>query len=182
MQIIGLIAASFGTLISMTALSRIAYVWHDRDRPRALSELAAAEDTLLVHFRNVLWACGTLFAVAVYGAIVPDFAYPGWLFVAWTVTYAGDVLLAAIPARDDTFRFHIVCAQAMAAGMLAMAYLFFAGLWGGLGTAELVVALAMTLLAVLTVADKVRYVFYELGFLYLSHISIVLAAVCVLPK
>lgn len=179
MQLIGLAAAVLATVISVVALSRLAYVWHDTRAPRSLSELAAAQDRLLGHFRNVLWVCGTLFAVAIYGAIAPRLVYGFWLGLAWTVTYLGDVLLAVVPARGKTMRIHMMYGHAMAVGMWAMALLFCLGFTGGLKIAALCVLAAMTLSAVLTVADKPRYIFYELAFLYLSHISIVLGAIFV---
>ena len=182
MQVVALFAAFAGTLISILSLSRIAYAWHDKSQPRTLSELAAEQDTVLLRFRNTLWLCGTLFAVTVYGLLIWKLSVGIWLFVAWTVTYVGNILLAVFPARDKTVRLHLLYAQAMAAGMLAMAYLFWVSMQHGFEIAGMVIALSMTTLALLTVFDKVRYIFYELSFLYLSHASIALAAVYVTTR
>lgn len=64
-------AAFLATLVSIVGLSRMAIKEHDKLQPRTLSELAAAQEPLLNHFRKILWVCGTLFAITVYGYLVP---------------------------------------------------------------------------------------------------------------
>lgn len=177
MQLVGLAASALATVTSIASLSRLAYIWHDAAAPKSLSELAAVQDRLLNHFQKVLWTCGTLFAVAVYGAIAPNFIHGVWLSIAWTVTYLGDVLLAAVPMRGKTVLLHTLYAQAMALGMWGMAWVFFWGFTGWFKVVALGIVIAMMLLALLTFADKRRYIFYELAFLYLSHVSIILGAV-----
>lgn len=164
------------TLISVTSLTRIAYLEHDRMQPRTLSELAAAEDHLLRRFRNILLLCGTLFAIAMYAFIVPKVSSAIWVFVAWTASYTSNMLLAVIPARGKTQWVHTVIARIMGGGMLALAYLFWQHLPTPYATLELPITIAMSALALMTIIDVRRFVFYELPFLYLSHISIVIAA------
>lgn len=166
----------FATVISAVSLSTIAYREHDRTQPRTLSELVAAQDHLLHRFRNILFLCGTLFAVPMYGYIIPHSAYSVWLFVAWTMGYIGNLLAGFVPARGATQRFHELCAQLMAAGMIGLGYLFWLGLSGSYATIELGFAIGMSVCAVGTIVDRPRFLYYELPFLYLSHLSIVVAA------
>ncbi len=168
--------AFIATLVSVVGLGRLAWREHDKQQPHNLSELAATQERLLLHFRNILWLCGTLFAITVYGFIVPRIGHPVLVAIAWSITYFGDVSLAIIPARDKTIALHNVLAQSMGVGMVAMAYLYWLNLRGSYAAIELCVSLLMTLLGIMAFADKRRFIFYELPFLYLSHISIVVAA------
>lgn len=63
----------------------------------------------------------------------------------------------------------------MGVGMLAMAYLFWLSL-PRFVELEAVIAFAMTLSAILTLSDRKHYILYELSFIFLSHISILVAA------
>lgn len=175
---------SYGFLLSLTAmsisvgrLSWIAHKHHDQLQPRTLSELAADQEKLLHYFRVTLLICGTLFAWALYDYIIPYLQHPLGVSIAWTVTLIGNYLVAILPARTVTRRVHELCAQIMAASMIAMAYLFSYSLTGWHQAAEVALTLAMCGLAVATVLDKRRFIFYELSFLYLSHTSIVIAAI-----
>jgi len=180
MAIWALCTAVLATAISMVFLTHIAVRWHDKHAPRTLSEVAADQEQLLWHFRKVLWLCGSLFAVAVYGFLVPRVGHGWLLFGAWTVTYLGNLLLAVVPARGKTFWAHHILAQSMATGMLAMAFLFWVNLHGWYVAVEGCVAVVMSLMAALTFLDKARYIIYELAFLYLSHFSIVIAVLALI--
>ena len=171
--------AFLATLLSVIGLTRIAYNEFDKQQPLTLSELAAAQEPLLNHFRKILWISGTLFAITVYFFIVPHVGHPFFLAAAWTLTYAGNLALALIPARDKTVRFHSLLAQAMAFGMLAMAYLFWLDLPGSYSKVELGLSLTMSLLAIMTIVNRNNFIFYELPFLFLSHTSILVAAVTI---
>ena len=165
-----------GAIISMIALTRIAWHEHDRDQPRTLSELAAAEARLLKQFRNVLWLCGSLFAITAYWFIVPRINHAPWVIFAWSLTFAPEMLLARIPERGKTRRLHDLLAEAMGAGMLLLAFVFWRNLHGTYADGELAIALVMSALAVLTVLDRRRFIFYELPFIYWSHFSLLVAA------
>jgi len=132
--------------------------------------------SLLKYFRIVLWLCGTLFAITMYWFVVPRIAHPVLIAVAWSLEYVGNLTLAVIPARGKTMSWHTVFAQVMAVGMLSLAYLFWIGLPGVYGGLELVFSLAMTMLVILMATDRRRFIFYELPFIFLSHGSILVAA------
>lgn len=171
--------ALVATLLSVIGLGHIAFKYHDRRQPRTLSELAAAQEPLLNRFRTILWVCGTLFAITVYGYIVTRINHAPLIAGAWTLTYAGNLFAAIIPARDKRLRLHNICAQAMGIGMLMMAYLFWLNLHGVYAGVEACLSLAMTLLMVLTFTDRSRYIFYELSFIFLSHASILVAVLAI---
>ena len=164
------------TGISMVGLTYLAYKEHDRNQPRTLSELAAAQDRLLRRFRIILWLCGTLFAVAMYGYVIPKSMLPVLVFIAWSIVIVGEFLVSFLPAKGKTRRAHEVSAQCMAFGMGATAFLFLFDLTGAYLVIGVSIALIMALLAAATFIDPRRFILYELLFLYLSHASIVLAA------
>jgi len=165
------------TLVMMAGFAYIIIEEHDRRQPRTLSELAAAQDRLLRRFRHVLWIGGTLLSVVMYGYVMPRSAVPGLLFVAWTLAFMGCLLVSALPAKGQTRRHHEASAQLMATGLGGVAFLFLADLRDGYFIVGLVVALAMALLACATVLDPRRFLFYELPFLHLSNIAIIVTVV-----
>lgn len=164
------------TIISIATLTFLAYKEHDRNRPRTLSELAAAQDHLLRRFRIILWLCGTLFAVVMYGYVIPKSALPMPLFIAWSIVIIGEFLVSFLPAKEKTQHAHEISAQCMAFGMAAAALVFLADLTGAYWVIGVSIAFSMALLAAATFVDPRRFIFYELLFLYLSHASIVLTA------
>ncbi|HSX35907.1 MAG TPA: hypothetical protein VLH84_03160 [Patescibacteria group bacterium] len=163
------------TLVSVMGLSYIAVSEHTGDRPRPLSELAVAEQPLLARFRNILLFCGALFAVTVFGFIVPRVNHPIVVAIFGGLMIGGELLAALIPARHKTAVAHAVLAQTMALGMLGLAVMF----WLGLATfvaAEAVLALVMCAAAILMLTDRKRFIMYELAFIFSSHFTILIAA------
>lgn len=63
----------------------------------------------------------------------------------------------------------------MSVGMLATVFLFAIDFRGNFAIAETVLTAIMSMLGVLTVLDRKRFVFYELSFIFLSHASILIA-------
>jgi hypothetical protein len=173
MKNVAVFSSVLATLISVIALSHLALSGHDRKKPRTLSELVAIQDRLLRRFRNILWLCGTLFSVAMYGYAISVSPYPVWLFIAWTAVYLGDVLTGIVPARGTTRGLHEIFAQLMAIGMIGTACIFCLSLDGVGSIIEFSIFGTMLLLASATFVDTRRFIFYELPFLYLSHISII---------
>lgn len=160
---------------SIGLLSHIAYSQYDGGSPRSLSELVVDEKALLRRFRRILLVCGTLFAISVYWYIVPRSARSELVVLAWTVEYIGVILAAVLPAKGRTFWWHIGTAHFMGIGMLLLAYAFGASLSGNYAALEIVLALGMSAFALLTFADRKRYIFYELAFIFTSNFSIVIA-------
>lgn len=170
--------AFMGTILSMTLLSYLAWKEHNPDSPRTLSQLAAQNKRLVWWFRIALWTCGTLFAITMYGLIIPTSKNHTALFIAWTVYYTCELLLALFPARGTIEKYlHNVFSYSMGGAMLVVAFLFAADFSGIPQFIEASITLTMVLLGCLTYIDKKRFIFYELPFIYLSHISILVAAI-----
>ena len=174
------IAAFLATLGSIIWLTKIAVQSRHSIELKSLSERAATTDQLLTTFRIVLVTCSTLFSVSIYLFIAPRLHNGIPAVIAWTCTYIGILLAAALPARDKTLRSHIFAAQCMGAGMLVLAYIFWKSLSGSYASIELAIAICMSLLAVLTYIDMKRYIIHELAFIYLNHVTIVVAAIALL--
>lgn len=173
--------ALYGMLVSMTALTGMVFRLHDKRQPKSLSQLVTAEMRFLKQFRNILLLCGTLFSVTVFGFIIPNFTWPLALMVVWSLAYLANAAIAFIPAANRTASLHAKLAQLMAASFLAAAYLLALGLSGDYADLELFIAFTMSLLAILTLTDTRHFVVYELAFIYLSHLSILLASLALLP-
>lgn len=169
-------AAFLGTLGSIISLSYIAVTEHDRENPKTFSELVAAERHLLLRFRWISIVCSTLLAVTVYWYIVPRNEYGLLQSLAWSLEYFAGILMLAFPARDKFLTIHTTCAQAMAVGMLSLAYLFLPALTGAYFILGLLCALAMTLFGFAAIIDKKRFILHELAFNFISHVTICIAA------
>ena len=63
--------------------------------------------------------------------------------------------------------------------MLATVFIFAISLHGNFAIIEGALTIVMTILASLTILDGRKFIFYELPFVYLSHVSILLAALAV---
>jgi hypothetical protein len=68
----------------------------------------------------------------------------------------------------------------MAVGMVLMAYAFAISLTGVYSEIEVYISVAMSLLGIMTFVDKSRFIIYELAFIFMSHVSILVAALALL--
>ncbi|MEJ0072935.1 MAG: hypothetical protein WDN27_02505 [Candidatus Saccharibacteria bacterium] len=116
-----------------------------------------------------------------YWFVVPAIRHPGLVATAWTVEYIGDIMIA-IPARPKTMRWHTTFAQIMGYAMIILAVLFALDLSGGYAVTELILVVMMSILGLLTYRDGKRYVFYQAPFIYLSHFTILIAAIALIQK
>lgn len=91
----------------------------------------------------------------------------------------GELLAALLPAHNKTNKAHLVMAEIMSIGMLGLCVLFILGVGGFYRGLELAFLIVMIASASLTLIDKRRYIAYELGFIYISHISILIATLAV---
>jgi hypothetical protein len=169
--------AFIGTTISIIGLSRLVFKEYVSELPGTLSELAAAEQSLLRHFRNTLLICDILFAITVFGFIAPRSSYPLLVVSFGILMIGGELLASLLPARDKTMVAHLVTAHIMALGMLGLVFTFWAGLDGFYSSLEMLLAFVMCAAALLTISDKKHYLAYELTFIFASHFSVVVAAI-----
>lgn len=168
--------AFLATVISIAGWTYMAANEHNHASPRALSELGAARRETLAYFRTILWLCGGLFGITMYFFVIPRIEYRPYHALAWSMTLIGEVLLGVYPAMGKTKRLHDILAMIMGAGMLAMAYLFWMSFSGITQHIELGIAVTMSILAVLTIRKFKNFIMYELLFIFLSHISILVAS------
>ena len=167
------LAATLGSVYNLT---KIATTTHSPLALKSLSERATLEALLLTRFRNTLLICSSLFAASIYFFIAPSANLGLWIVGAWTLEYVGVIVAAYLPAKGKTFYLHLAGAQAMGLGMLLLAFAFWKNYKGIGSNIELTISATMFILALLTLFDKRRYIFHELGFIYLNHLSIVVAA------
>lgn len=165
-----------GTLVSIMGLSRIALKNHDKTNPRTLSELAAAEQSVLSHFRSILIVCDLLFALTVFGFIVPRITNSAVIAIFGAMMIGGELFVSLLPARGRTFNVHFVLAQIMAVGMFGLALIFCFELPMFL-LIEAAILLTMCVMIFLTFVNKKHYLVYELAYIFASHLSIVVAAI-----
>jgi len=160
--------------ISICGLTTMAVRNHDATQPRSLSELAAAEQRLLVRFRGILLVCGSLFAVTIYG-YVPRTTIEPLVVLAGALMVCGELTAAILPARHKTLTLHTIMAQVMALGMLGLAIAFLWDLRDVYRIVDMFLVILMACTAALTFLDKRRFIIHELIFIFASHISIMLA-------
>lgn len=165
-----------GTIVSIVSLTRIA-IQHRTNAPITLSELVAAEEALLRRFRNILLFCGVLFAITLFGFIVPRTNYLVPVILFGVLMIGGNLIAAVIPARAATAFAHLLFAQGMAIGMWGLGLTFAIALPGLFSALAFILAFSMTVFALLTLLDKKHYLRYELAFIFSSHLSILVAAI-----
>jgi hypothetical protein len=170
-------AAFVGTFLSVTLNSSLAWKEHHPDHPRSFSQLVAQTKELVKWFRIVSAVVASLFAVTMYFFVVPNILYGTAMFVVWSVYYASELLLAIFPERGTIEKqLHSLFAYSMAFAMLATTFIFILSFKGRVRALEIAILIGMMLLGVLTRVDNKRFLFYELPFIYLSHASILIAA------
>ena len=167
-----------GTIISIISLTYIARKEHDPNQPKTLSEIGAQKKHILLYFRLIVWGCGLLFATTVLFYILPRIGarHHDLLLVVYLYTLACELLLGLFAARESLEKIlHEIFAYGMAVGLLITAILFATSLTGIYSLLEYLLSFSMIVLCILAVADKKRFIFYELPFIFLSHFTIIIA-------
>ncbi len=169
--------AILATIVSVIGLTRLAARRYDPANPRTLSEMATLSARSMLVFRLILYPCSLLFGVTILLFIAPRSSQSLLVGVAGSSMCVSEMILAAIPAAGkQQKRLHNVFGYIMGASMFALVVLF-AGLLHGLpDVAEKVILVSMTVLFAAMILDRKRFIFFELPYIYLSHISIVVMA------
>jgi hypothetical protein len=171
------------TAVSVTGLTWLAKAYYDPKRPRSLSEIATSSKRSMTVFRSILYPCSILFGITNLALIAPLSGMPVAIAMAAIVMCGCEIVLATIPATHGlSKRLHNIFANTMGAAMFALAVLYWAVLAGAPRRLMVVVVVVMALLFVGTVVDRKRFVFYELPYIYLSHLSILIVAVSLLSR
>jgi hypothetical protein len=167
------LAAFLGTFISVTFLTTLAWREHYPDQPRSFSSLVAQKKQLVRSFRIASVVVSTLFTITILIFIVPKVQYGAVLFVVWTICYFSELLLATFPERGTIeTQLHSIFAYTMALCMVATVVVLIPSFGGGVRMLEVGTLICMLVLAALAQFDKRRFIFYELSFIYMSHVSI----------
>ncbi len=169
--------AFLGTFLSVVGWCYMARNEHDKANPLTLSELGAARQSTLKYFRSVLWICGPQFAITMFFFIVPRISHELLFTISWSITFLCEMLVGVFPAKGKTLLVHEAIGLTMSAGMLLMAYLFCWSLHGIFLHIEVAFALIMSGLIAFFAFNRHNRLFYELAFIFLSHFTILVAAV-----
>ena len=154
------------------------FVWreHDAAHPVELSKLAVRNRANAIYYRTFMWLCPLLFAITGWWHVAPR--VDNILLVALWLISCSCCMLAGVflPKGGKPERLHDIFAYAMGLAMLALA---FVAAWAVSSIAVWFVAFAMAAIAITGPRLRHHYIFYELGFIYLSHASMVLITLAV---
>lgn len=178
MEPIAFYPAFAGTIISTVSLTRFAINLRHKLDGRTISEVATLEQKSLNRFRFILLLCGSLFAISLFGFIIPKAPNKLLTFAVSLAIIGGELLAGLIPAHKNTVKVHEVLAGIMGIGMLMFPCLFWIAFTGIFKNIEGLLAVAMIIAAILMFTDKTKKSFatYELLFIFASHLSIVIVA------
>ncbi len=180
-QNLALCACIIGTVGSIVSLTLLAKREHALEKGKTLSELGARSDKTLREFRIILWTCGLLFAFALYGLILPSLDFNFFLTVTTSIVIVCELLLGFFPARQGlSLKIHNLVAFAMGLGMLMLTTAFVFQLSGVAMAIEIVIFGLMFAFGLLGLRHRHHFLYFELPFIFLSHISIFVAAIAVI--
>ena len=169
----------FGTILSIVSLSLLTRREYQSGKSVTLSHLGGSHKKALQQFRAILWVCGTLFSMTVLFFISPRINSRVMLIV-WTMTYFCEIMLGAIPDHKGWRQIlHKIFAYGMGLGFLIAAVFFSIKFDGVYGAASWIILLGMLIAVITTIFDRKRFLLYELIYIYLSHIGIVIATLAV---
>lgn len=156
-----------GTILSVAGWLSFVWAYGGRDTALTLSELATRSPWQRLHYRTVLWLCGALFLFAAlvstgFGQVTLIF----WVMMVIFEMMAGVIL----PTNEVRTRIHLFFAYGMGVFMLAAGVSFAIDVW----TVWLLI-LAMVASFVLGLTDRGRLLYYEMAFIFLSHLTFILA-------
>ena len=152
---------------------------HDRANPVTLSELAARKRESVRYFRLILWVCGPLFGLTAVLFIAPRLQLPV-LTALLILMVAFEMLVGVFPPTDKKQKIiHEIIAYAMAVTMLAAAVMFALSL-PRFTLAEWLLVGLMLVCAAAAFLRRGAFIFYELGFIFMSHLTLVIAVLALI--
>jgi hypothetical protein len=165
-----------GTVLSIIGNTLLARREYNSGEAKTLSQLGGGHSKALRQFRAILWVCGTLFGITMLFFIAPRLNSQS-MYVILTVTYACEILLGVVPDHPGPKHlWHGIFAYGMALGFLITSIFFALRLDNIYQIISIILLLAMIMMVVIAGFNKKRFLFYQLSYIYLSHISIVIAA------
>ena len=168
--------AFIGTVLSVLGWSYFVARHHNVHQPVTLSELAARRHDTIKYFRTILWICGPLFLITILLYIAP-LLHSTWLAVLWVMIVFAEICLGIFPPVSKQSRvIHNIFAYIMAVGMLLSAVMM-ALIVPRYNVLLVITVVIMILFSLPTKYNLTNYIYYELGYIFLSHISIIISIV-----
>lgn len=138
--------------------------------------LALANKKTLRQFRTILWVCGSLIAVTLLFFIAQRL-HSDLLYQLWAVTWVCELLTGVIPTRGGwLYMLHSAFAYGMALGFFITAAYFAYHFTGGYQLLSTGIFVLMSIMILSTFVDRKHFLFYELSYIFLSHIGVIIAA------
>jgi len=164
-----------GTIISIIGWITFVRREHDSTNPVTLSMLAARKRENIQYFRLILWVCGPLFGLTAIFFIAPHLQLP-ILTALLTLMVGLEMLVGVFPPVDTKQKMiHEIIAYAMAVCMLASGIML--AVWlPHFAWVEWILIGLMLMCAVVALSRRTAFIFYELGFIFMSHLTLVVAA------
>jgi hypothetical protein len=174
---IGLVISILATVISITGLTYIVIKNQDKTTDRTLSKIGIISKKTEKEFAVILLVCGLLFAVAMQFYILPYIDAGIFLLIVWYVTIVTELSLAFLPASYGwKLKVHNFVSFSMATSMWMLTGAIAVFTNGIFAIITSVILLAMFVLALLAGVKRHNFVYYELPYIFLSHISVILLA------
>ena len=168
-----------GTIISIIGWVAFVRREHDAMNPATLSMLAARKRENIRYFRLILWVCGPLFGLTAIFFIAPHLQLP-FLTSVLILMVGLEMLVGVFPPVDKMQKMiHEIIAYAMALSM-AVAGVMLALSLPRFGWMEWLLVGLMLVCATFAVSRRTAFIFYELGFIFMSHITLVVAALALI--
>ena len=150
----------------------------------ALSQLVAQDFSDLRLFRIAVFAGGTPIAISVFFYIVPNVDENVSLMFSFLAVYAGEVMLSLIPDKSTspeifTFTLHNAFAWAGFFGMIVTPLLLSNLLGGFAAQLETTIFCIMLPLSLAAIIYRKRFLVFELSFVFMSHLSVIVAVLAV---
>lgn len=165
-----------GTIISIIGWVHFVKQKYDHS-PKTLSELAATDAENIRYFRIILWICGPLFGLTVmfFMAKRIDDAF---LVTLWMAIVVLEILVGVFPPDTKPKKLlHEIIAYGMAFLMFYAGILIALKINGVAAILEWTLVGCMVIFALGGYFHRSRYIYYELAFIFSSHLSMIVAAV-----
>ncbi|QQS21651.1 hypothetical protein IPM09_03980 [Candidatus Saccharibacteria bacterium] len=165
-----------GTIFSMILWIKFVLDEHEKGSRLTLSELATQKN--LRYFRTVLWLCGPLFALSTLYYIGPRIGN-GYVTLLLITIVELELLVGVVPPRRSYERLaHSIIAYLMGFLML-VATCVFAIVLPRYQLAEAIIGGIMLVVILYGWMRRRDFIYFEITYIFLSHISFVVAALAV---
>lgn len=171
------IMALLATALSVVGWVTYVRIFNNRCYFATLSQVALTSNDSKLFFRSIVWVCGSIFYVAM---VLMSISITSQLLpFLWYATIFFEVMVGVVlPKNKIATMWHNFFAYGMAFFMLVSA--FVAALsFQDVAILLWLLASCMTIFAILAVIRKRHFILYELNFLFLAHLTIVVSAFAV---